>query len=199
MLTKISSSGSKSCYYGGFRHKNDTHRNPTTIIENPKKIDRPPRLLLTCTAKYGINYRDISISRNIKPKASSSGSPEPSSSSWKKWLMGILFTLILPAAGHKGGLLLGLKGKIDQAIETVEHVTEVVEEMAEKADQIMEEVEAKLPGDSKLKEALDSFEDLAKMAVKEAKKAEDLVHKVKEVEAEIDNALLNCGKDQEQK
>lgn len=57
-------------------------------------------------------------------------------------------------------------------------MTEMVEEIAEEAEKIVEEVEEKLPGDSKLKKALESFDDLTKMAVKEARKAEDIIHKV---------------------
>lgn len=58
-------------------------------------------------------------------------------------------------------------------------MTEMVEEIAEEAEKIVEEVEEKLPGDSKLKEALESFDHLAKMAINEAKKAEDVIHKVR--------------------
>lgn len=57
-------------------------------------------------------------------------------------------------------------------------MTEMVEEIAEEAEKIVEEVEEKLPGDSNLKKALESFDDLTKMAVKEARKAEDIIHKV---------------------
>ncbi|KAI3462098.1 hypothetical protein Pfo_018761 [Paulownia fortunei] len=202
MSTKITSSSS-NCYLNcngrGFHKVHLPHSGPYNhlpTIKRLKEIDQS-HLFLKISTKYGIS-RTKSLSGNIQPKASSS-SPNPSSSSWKKWLLGILFTLILPAAGHKGGLLLGLKGKIDQVIETVENVTEVVEEIAEEAEKIMEEVEEKLPNDSKLKEALESFDDLAKMAVKEAKKAEDLVHKVKDVEEEIEGTLLNAGKDEAKK
>lgn len=55
---------------------------------------------------------------------------------------------------------------------------EVVEEVAEQAEKILQEVEEKLPDDSKLKEGLESFDSLAKKAVNEAKRAEDVVNKV---------------------
>lgn len=63
-------------------------------------------------------------------------------------------------------------------MEVVEEVAEVVEEVAEQAEKLVEEVEEKLPDDSKLREALESFDALAKKAANEAKKAEDVVHKV---------------------
>ncbi|CAA0831819.1 Unknown protein [Striga hermonthica] len=147
--------------------------------------------------------RPKQLSSKFRAMASSpSSSPSPSSPSnrspsiLKKWLLGVLLSVILPAAGHKGGFLLGLKVKIDQAMETVENVTEVVEDIAEEAEKIAEEVEEKLPDDSKLKETLDSFEDLTRMAAKEAKRAQEIVHQVKEVEEEIEEALIKAHKDQ---
>ncbi|GER27321.1 plastid-targeted protein 3 [Striga asiatica] len=155
--------------------------------------------------------RPRQFSSKFRTMASSPSSPSPSSSSsnrspslLKKWLLGVLLSVILPAAGHKGGFLLGLKVKIDQAMETVENVTEIVEEIAEEAEKIAEEVEEKLPEDSKLKETLDSFEELTKMAAKEARRAQDIVHqlllnldaRVKEVEEEIEEALIKAHKDQ---
>ncbi|KAL3818936.1 hypothetical protein ACJIZ3_004841 [Penstemon smallii] len=170
--------------------------NLSTIKINPsKKIDQSLRFL-KFNAKYGL-YMTISMSSSIQPKASAS--PNNPSSSWKKWLIGILLTVILPAIGHKGGLWVGLKGKIDKAIGTVEHVTELVEEMAEEAEKIVEEVEEKLPGDSKIKEALESLDDLAKKAVVESKKAEDLIHKVRDAEDQIEVTLIKDAKDQVKK
>lgn len=65
-----------------------------------------------------------------------------------------------------------------QAVETVENMSEIVEEVAEKVDKITEEIEEKLPGDSKLKESLDSIENLAEGAVKYANEAQDIIQKV---------------------
>ncbi|XP_073156264.1 uncharacterized protein [Henckelia pumila] len=156
------------------------------------KVDRSQRFLKS-NSKYGISTA-ITISRNFVPRAASS--PDPATAPWKKWLVGILLTVILPAIGHKGGLFVGLKAKIDKAIEKVELVTEVVEEIADEAEKIVEELEAKLPGDSKLRKTLDKFDNLAKLAVNEAKQAEDIVHKVREVEQEVENELLKAGKDE---
>ncbi|KAL0449392.1 UNVERIFIED_CONTAM: hypothetical protein Slati_1495600 [Sesamum latifolium] len=144
------------------------------MIRSELKIDRA-QCFLAFRPKYGISTA-IPKSGNFRIKASALPNNPPSS--WQKWLLGLLLTVILPALGYKGGLFLNLKSKIDKAIETVEHVTEMVEEVAEEAEKIVEEVEEKLPGDSQIKEALDSLDDLAKKAVLEAKKAEDVVHKV---------------------
>ncbi|KAG8373409.1 hypothetical protein BUALT_Bualt11G0021300 [Buddleja alternifolia] len=188
MSTKIPSSAASSSYFnfnGKSCHNLRFPHNHTTI-KLLKNIDQS-RNFLKFTPKYRI-FRARPVLCNARPDLSSSS--DSSSSPWKTWLLGILFSIILPAAGHKGGFLLGLKGKIDTAIETVEHVTETVEEIAEEAETIVEEVEEKLPGDSKLKEALESFDQLAKKAVKEAHKAEDIIHMVKDVEEEVEEALI---------
>lgn len=67
---------------------------------------------------------------------------------------------------------------MDKAIETVETMSEIVEEVAEEVEKVAEEIEKKLPGDSKLKESLDSIENLAQGAVKYANQAQDIIHKV---------------------
>ncbi|XP_047956350.1 uncharacterized protein LOC125202072 isoform X2 [Salvia hispanica] len=201
-INTITNSGSRDCCSYFNNGTTCLRINNFPPIKLLKKSDELPPLSINFNTKYQ-SLRIVPISGSLRPQASSSSSsssssPSPSSSSpWKKWLWGVLLTVILPAAGHKGGLLIGLKGKIDQALETVEHVTEMVEEMAEEAEKIVEEVEEKLPGDSKIKKALDSFENLAKVAVKEAKRAEDIIHKVKDVEEEIEGVLMKGGKNQD--
>ncbi|KAH6760130.1 hypothetical protein C2S52_009424 [Perilla frutescens var. hirtella] len=194
---------SSSSYYGSShgtgsssnaRNSSQFHLLPA--IKRAKKIDHTMDFLKS-SAKYGMISTAISRPRNVQVKASAS-SNNPSSS-WQKWLIGLLLTVILPAVGYKGGLFSNLKSKIDKAVETVEHVAEMVEEVAEKAEKIVEEVEEKLPEDSKLKDALESFEGLAKMAVTEAKKAEDVVNKVKDVEEELEATLIKARKDQAKK
>ncbi|CAI9763566.1 unnamed protein product [Fraxinus pennsylvanica] len=152
------------------------------VVKGQCKIKNPNHFF-KFGAKYGIYKRS---KFQLKASADSGGSP---SCSWKKWLLGLLLTVILPAMGHKGGLFVGLKSKIAAALKTVETVTEIVEEVAEEVEKVVEEVEEKLPQDSKLKEALESVENLAKKAVKEAKQAEELVHKVQNVEETIEGTI----------
>ncbi|KAK4417110.1 hypothetical protein Salat_2536500 [Sesamum alatum] len=188
--TISSSSYYLSCHGKGCKNKENITSNVVSTVRSELKIDRV-RCFLKFRPKYGISTA-IPNSGSFKIKASAS--PNNPFSSWQKWLLGLLLTVILPALGYKGGLFLNLKSKIDNAIETVEHVTEVVEEVAEEAEKIVEEVEEKLPGDSQIKEALESLDDLARKAVLEAKKAEDVVHKVKDAEEEIEEAMVKTGK-----
>lgn len=69
-------------------------------------------------------------------------------------------------------------GKVDTAIERVEEVTEVVEEVAEAIEDLSEMVENKLPEDSVIKKEVDIVKNLSGNAVKEAKKAEELLDQV---------------------
>ncbi|XP_011100026.1 uncharacterized protein LOC105178276 isoform X1 [Sesamum indicum] len=201
--TNSSSSYHLISYHGKGCKKEETITSNvvSTMIKSELKIDRA-RCFLAFRPKYGIFiyrpcYRGIPKSGNFKIKASASPNNPPSS--WQKWLLGLLLTVILPALGYKGGLFLNLKSKIDKAIETVEHVTEVVEEVAEEAEKIVEEVEEKLPGDSQIKEALESLDDLAKKAVLEAKNAQDVVHKVKDAEQQMEETMIKNGKAQAKK
>ncbi|XP_057783842.1 uncharacterized protein LOC131001468 [Salvia miltiorrhiza] len=201
MSAKILSS-SPSYYYLSCSHvscrntRNSSQFHPLPPIKRAPKFDQT-RDFLKSSAKYGIISTGISRPRSVQVR--SSASPNNPSSSWKKWLIGILLTVILPAVGYKGGLFAILKSKIDKAVEVVEEVAEMVEEVAERAEKIVEEVEEKLPEDSKLREALESFDELAKKAANEAKKAEDAVNKVKQMEEEIEAKRLQAGKVQSNK
>ncbi|KAK4353065.1 hypothetical protein RND71_028583 [Anisodus tanguticus] len=72
-------------------------------------------------------------------------------------------------------------------------MTEIVEEVADEVEMIAEEVEKKIPGDSKLKESLDSIENLAEGAVKYAKQSQDLIHKVEDIEKEMEDTLVQTN------
>ncbi|CAA2993662.1 Hypothetical predicted protein [Olea europaea subsp. europaea] len=200
MATKISSSPSicsfsshgKNCQY---LHFPDCYSFNLPLIKGQCKIKNPNYVFLF-GAKYEFyNCRSGSRSSKFQLKASANGSGS-SSSSWKKWLMGLLLAVILPALGHKGGLFAVLKSKINAAVKTVETVTEMVEEVAEEVEKVAEEVEEKLPQESKLKEALESVDNLAKKVVKESNQAEELVHKVQEVEEKIEGSLMKASTDE---
>lgn len=69
--------------------------------------------------------------------------------------------------------------KVDEAIETVEVMTDIAENLGEAAEKLAEAVEKKIPDeDLKLKEAVEAVDRLAKEAVKEAEEARRLIHEV---------------------
>nr|GLL38659.1 uncharacterized protein LOC109172458 [Ipomoea trifida] len=59
-------------------------------------------------------------------------------------------------------------------------------------DKVAEEIEKKLPGDSKLKKSLDSIENLAEQAVSYAKQAEGVINKVEEIEKQVEEQYLKA-------
>ncbi|KAF8406057.1 hypothetical protein HHK36_008137 [Tetracentron sinense] len=153
------------------------------------------------THQFNINHRVISkralnmkinVSNNSQPEA-----PPPAkspSSAWKKWILGLILPMFLPFLRYKGGLLLTLKNKVDMAVETVETVTEVVENLAEQVEKVADEVGDKLPDDAKLKKTIGLVEDLAKEAVEKADQAQEIIHKVREVEKALLESNMDLGK-----
>lgn len=127
------------------------------------------------------------------------GLPKPASPAWKNWMVGLVLSIILPSFRHKWGPLMVLRGKVNETIETLETVTEVAEELAEVVEKVADEVGDKLPDDTKLKDAMESVENLAKTAVKEAKVAEQLIHQVEGLEKDMENRLLSPDKDRTKK
>ncbi|MCD7453470.1 hypothetical protein HAX54_021011 [Datura stramonium] len=149
-----------------------------------KKINKPLNFI-NSNAKIG-----IFIVRCNSTGSEASPPGKSPSFGWKKWLLGFLLPLFLPAFKNKVSLLQLLRSNVDKAVETVETMTEIVEEVAEEVEKIAEEVEKKLPGDSKLKESLDSIENLAQGAVKYANQAQDLIREIEEVEKEMEDTVI---------
>ncbi|PRQ21346.1 hypothetical protein RchiOBHm_Chr7g0238201 [Rosa chinensis] len=123
---------------------------------------------------------------------------EPSGGSWKMWLLGVLFSVIIPLTKNKWYPLLKLKGKLYYIhnviiIDRVETVTDAAEEVAELVEKVSEEVEEvaddignHLP-EGKLRHAAMRVEELADKTGKAAAMADDIIEKVEEVEKEVDS------------
>ncbi|XP_051144021.1 uncharacterized protein LOC127260350 isoform X2 [Andrographis paniculata] len=127
---------------------------------------------------YEIYTRGKKMSNINRRNATSSSSSSPSSSSnenhlasWKKWLIGFVFSIVLPAAGHKGGIFTPLK--------------DIIENIADQADKLVDEIESKLPEDSNLVETVEKLDKLTDIALEKAKQAEEIVQQVKEVKDHI--------------
>ncbi|XP_051127321.1 uncharacterized protein LOC127248822 [Andrographis paniculata] len=200
MSTNCISTSSSTCSYL-ICHGQGIKAARTTKFSFPATTNRNQTIGRTQSLrKLGFKYGSISSfrskSRILVPVNASSSPNGPFPSSWQTWMVGILMTMFL---GYKGGLLSKLKCKIDQAVQVVGNLARVVEEVGEEAEKIVEEVEEKLPGDSKLRQTLESFDNLAKHAVNDAKKAEEVVHKVKDVEEEIEETIKKGEKAQPKK
>ncbi|KAL3504794.1 hypothetical protein ACH5RR_034635 [Cinchona calisaya] len=115
------------------------------------------------------------------------GSP---SSSWKGWLLAIVFTVALPFVANKWGPLMKLiKGEVETAVETAEELVSTVEKASEEVEKVAEEIADKLPEGGKLKSAVISVEKVAKMVDKDAHLAGDFVAKVEETEVKVESVV----------
>ncbi|KAK1413044.1 hypothetical protein QVD17_34757 [Tagetes erecta] len=117
-----------------------------------------------------------------------SGSP---SGSLRNWIVGMVLTFILPFITHKCGSWLLLKNKVDKKIETTEHVVKTIENVAEKADEVLDNITANLPNDSQLKKALEYVDEIAEGVAKGAHVADDIINKVEEAEDKLESLIAH--------
>ncbi|XP_059624220.1 uncharacterized protein LOC132267160 [Cornus florida] len=176
-----------SCYPSMIKH-------PYHVLPNQESKSNP----FNITYKFNGSKHKVTMAKgpsdDIQPESPVPAKPPPAA--WKKWMVGIMLSIILPTYRHKGGPLLILKSRVDRAVETVESLTEIVEDVAEGVEKVADEIGDKLPEDTKLREAVDSIEKLAREAVKEADLAQDLINKVQDAEKVLEGALMEPKKDQ---
>ncbi|KAL8131093.1 uncharacterized protein LOC141711346 [Apium graveolens] len=167
--------------------------NPISQIRIPKHWNKS-----SCSTNRRLHYsiwqHDTKVKRNFVV-CSSSGPPEPPASSgglpggipgsWKKWLLGIAVTVIIPLMTNKWGALLTWTKKLESAVQTVEDLVEEVEEMAEKVDKFAENIADDLP-EGKLKKALERIENIAERVAKEADQLDNMIDKVQEAEDKLE-------------
>ncbi|KAF5444823.1 hypothetical protein F2P56_033922 [Juglans regia] len=111
----------------------------------------------------------------------------PSPDSWDAWIAGILASVILPFLGFKWGSLMKLKNEVDTAVQIAEDVAETIERVAEKVEEAAEEVADHLPAGGKLKDAATFIENLAKETAKDANLVDGVIHKVQEMEDNLES------------
>ncbi|XP_058224815.1 uncharacterized protein LOC131333976 isoform X3 [Rhododendron vialii] len=131
---------------------------------------------------------DLVVYSDVQP----GGAPlpsDPSSNSWKGWILGALITIMLPFLRNKWGPLFKLTKDVEAVAERAEHVTKVVEEVAEEVDKVAKEVADELPKGGKLEKAIESVENAAEKADKAAHLADDLIDKVEEVDKEVESLM----------
>ncbi|KAI7736884.1 hypothetical protein M8C21_033385 [Ambrosia artemisiifolia] len=140
------------------------------------------------TATTGIKRSSMIVYANVEP----TGKPSPPSGSpgsWKNWVIGILMTFIVPFFTTKGGPIKLLIQRVDQIMDTAEHITEVVEAVADKVDKVVEELGDELPEGSEIKKTLDFIENIAEKVEKDAATAGDFIDKVQEMEDRIEELM----------
>ncbi|OVA09278.1 hypothetical protein BVC80_8359g6 [Macleaya cordata] len=115
--------------------------------------------------------------------------PKPDYPSWTRWIFGAILTLVLPFWKEKLNKLLKLEEEVEMVAEVVENVAETVERVAVVTEKLSSEVADKIPGDGKLKKAALLIERASTEATKDARIAEDIIHKVEELKQDVETLI----------
>ncbi|XP_021808224.1 uncharacterized protein LOC110751959 [Prunus avium] len=120
------------------------------------------------------------------------GTPMPSDpssgTSWKLWLVGILFSVAIPFWKNKWWPLLKFREQVETTLDSVEDVAEMVEKVAGQVEKVADDIADHLPqGD--LQKAARFVENVAREAGKGASLADDLIEKVEDVDKELDSII----------
>ncbi|KAK9165774.1 hypothetical protein Scep_000965 [Stephania cephalantha] len=141
---------------------------------------------------------DLNAVENLIPGSPAvplpSGSPFPG---WLNWTLLTIIPLLLPIFKNKWAPLLAFKKQVDTAIETVETISEVVEEVAVGVDKIADEVAESLPDGSKLKEIVCKLDEVAEGVIRTADFTQDIINKVEEAGDTLETQLQNSANNEE--
>lgn len=107
--------------------------------------------------------------------------------SWAAWIPGFLFAIIVPFFTNKWGPFAKFKEELDKVEVAVDTVADRVEEMAEKVEHFVDDIANDLPEDSALRQTLEKVERVADRIGKDAHMVSDLVDKMDEMEAKVEN------------
>lgn len=147
---------------------------------------------ITQTRKFSVNS-----SNGVQPSAPLP--PDQPPSSYLKWIIGLVVSIIVPSTSNTWVPLLQLKKDVDTAVETIEEIVEVVEKVAEIIDKVAEEISDDLREGGKLKIAVDIVEDVAEAAARDARTVGDAIDKFQEVEEKIENIVQTLSIDERPK
>ncbi|KAL8251106.1 hypothetical protein R6Q59_034799 [Mikania micrantha] len=142
--------------------------------------------------KTTIPRRRFDIRSNVTPPPGvPAGSP---SGSMRNWIVGIVLTFVLPFFTHKWGPLLVLRNKVDNVVNTAEYIMETIEVVAEKVDNVIDDITDNLPKDSELRKTMESIDVIVEGVAKSAHVANDFIDKVEEVEDKLESLILDEAK-----
>ncbi|XP_076888725.1 uncharacterized protein LOC143539244 [Bidens hawaiensis] len=172
--------------------QNLIHRSHLNLPFNPISCFPATKTTVPPITSAATRWNLMIVYANVDPTATPPPPPPPPGSpfgSWKNWVIGILMTFIIPLVTTKGSRLKLLIQKVDQIVDTAEHLTEVVEAVADKVDKVVEELEDELPEGSELKKTLDFIENVAEKVEKDAQTAGDFIDKVQDMEDKIEDIM----------
>lgn len=133
---------------------------------------------------YNTQRRKFSVnSGGVEP--SNPLPPQPPSSKYLNWIIGVVLSIIVPSTSSTWGPFLQFKKDVDTAVETVEEIAEVVEKVSEIVDTVAEKISDELPEGGKLKKVVDILEDVAEATAEDARTVGDAIDKFQEVEEKV--------------
>ncbi|KAE8666786.1 hypothetical protein F3Y22_tig00112491pilonHSYRG00280 [Hibiscus syriacus] len=130
---------------------------------------------------------------SVEPGPIVPSTPTPGPGSWKPWILGILMSIILPMWRGNWRPLLKLKQEAETIIDTVEAVADIVEKVAEQVENVTDELGDLLP-EGKLKDALETVEDLADATADSARIAGDFIDKVEDMVDQMEEKVESLTK-----
>ncbi|KAL0733079.1 hypothetical protein Bca4012_009289 [Brassica carinata] len=144
----------------------------------------PQRLKLSNSVSAG---KYFSNDFNNSKMQSSPPNPWFNLSSWGRWVIGSVISLVLSFwNNNRMQKLKRIKGEAELVVEGIEAVAEMVEKVATASEDMAEEMEKNLPEQSKLKQAAVVLEHISEVAAHEAHLTLDLLHKVEKVAQDLD-------------
>ncbi|CAL9073343.1 unnamed protein product [Musa textilis] len=132
-----------------------------------------------CTKMYV--HSESSTDADVRQPSSHRPPPRSPLSTWARWALGSMLTLILPFWVKKWRTLLRIEGEVEMVADAVEEVFEVVEKVATVVEKVSSEVAERLPEEGKLKDAVLSIEHVSREAAQDAHLANDIIHKLRSV------------------
>ncbi|KAI3758271.1 hypothetical protein L6452_05828 [Arctium lappa] len=116
---------------------------------------------------------------------------------WPAWLPGVLLAVVVPFFTNKWGPFSKFKAELDKVEEAVDNVADRVEEMAEKVEDFVGDIADDLPEGSQFRQTLEKVEKMADTVGKDAKLVSDMVDKMDEMEAKLEDMMDEATKKKE--
>ncbi|CAD5191395.1 unnamed protein product [Musa acuminata subsp. malaccensis] len=192
MIRSLASFYRRKVYLLG-QHGPRSHGIIVRHTQGPATLNRERRN--HCTKMYV--HSESSTDADVRQTSSHRPPPRSPLSTWARWVLGSMLTLILPFWEKKWRTLLRIEGEVEMVTDAVEEVFEVVEKVATVVEKVSSEVAERLPEEGKLKDAVLSVEHVSREAAEDAHLAKDIIHKLDEVKQEVElilESVVDAGK-----
>lgn len=108
---------------------------------------------------------------------------------WPAWIPGVVLAVVVPFFTNKWGPFSKFKEELDKVEEAVDNVADRVEAIAEKVEDYVGDIADDLPEGSQFRQSLEKVEKAADTIGNNAKLVSDMVDKMDEMEAKLEDIL----------